>query len=528
MFSELNDFSNLDRSISRLKEDAETRRELLSAPPFAEVEMTKKATEARVKSALADFWAFDKIYFPAEMYSGGYFKPCQLHTDIVEISQKPGVHVIFGARGHGKTVTAKKVLIWLFLTGKVRLAGTYAETIDKARNILADIAELILGNDRIMNDFTPEFRERNADKLQFRFMNAANKKWRYLQTFSEGRSVRGYGRQFDRPQFLLGDDVETLESSMAIDSIEKRILKLQESFLSLAENQRTFIIMGNDFDKNSALHRIRVEQEAGILSPSWKVYSYPAWNEAEGKPLWASRYRVKSEFALKKLLQPRDEFDWQANFQQNPISPEGIYFKRENLQFWEKVPDDARGVLYVDPNLSKKGKGDTTAITALKFSAETQQFYVVEAKCRSYSDSVKLLDDVWAIVQRNSIVALGMDGHVTQESIWTDNIRTWSKLKGKPFPPIEFLRLNIDDLAKNLQIAWVDGRILFPPNFTASDDGKRYIEQLIAFRGKKANKTDDAPDSLIGAFTLIHSRHFVRRGKNLLAKSVLDERVGRF
>lgn len=521
-------FSNLERSMENLAEDNQVRKEFLSAPPFPYDELSKQATEKRIKKALEDFWYFDKTYFPAEMYSGGYFEPCEMHEYIVEVSQKNGVFIIFGPRGHGKTVTAKKVLIWLLLKGKVRITGTYSATIDKARNILADIAILILENDRIVCDFAPKYKEYNSDKLQFRFNSGTDKRYRYVQAFSEGRSMRGYGRVFDRPEFIVGDDIEDSDSSMQEEPVEKRILKLQEAFSSLSEKNRTFLILGNDIDRKSALHRIKAEQEAGILVPSWSVASFAAWLVDEGKPLWASRYKAKSEAELKAILQARDEFDWQANFQQNPIPPEGIFFKRENICYWDKIPEDARGVIYCDPNLSYKGKGDTTAITPLLFSAETMNFYVPEVKCRSYSDSEKLLDDIFFMLQKYQIMAMGMDGHVSQESTWLNNIRLWSRLKGRPFPPIDFLRLDIDNLAKSVQMAWVNGQILFPPNLAKTPDGKSYLEQVVSFAGKKANKRDDAPDSLIGAFTFLHLRHYVRTGPNLLANPIITEKLTRF
>lgn len=517
------EYSGLMPAMTGYTDDVATKKEQLSAPPFED--MSKAAREARVRAALKDYWEFDKIYFPEEMYNGGYYAPCSMHKAIAQLAQKNGVHIFFGPRGHGKTVTAKKVLIWLLIKDKVRIAGTYSETIDKARNILDDIAELIRGNARITADFMPEFKQSNADKLQLRFQSPlVNKQWKYVQAFSEGRSVRGYGRLFMRPQFLLGDDIETLESSMQTDAVERRINKLSEAFQSLSEKARTFLILGNDFDRGSALHRIRIEQENNILAKSWRVYVFKAWL-GNHRPLWRERYKAKSEDELKKILQPRNEADWQANFQQNPIPPAGFYFKAELIRHWDTIPDDCKGVLYCDPNISKKGMGDTTAMTVLKFSPTTQQYYVTGIRCKSFSGSTELLDAIFELADKHNIRAIAMDGHVAQESIWTDNIKNWSRLKKRAFPKIEFKRLNIDDLAKNVQLAFEAGEILFPPDFGKSPESEAYQKQMISFSGKKAGKKDDAPDSLIGAFDHLHFCHFVRRGRNLLASPSSGESI---
>ena len=511
--SKLNEHSNLLASMSGFSDDVNSRKELMSVEAFTD--MSKSAVDERIKKALEDFWYFDKTYFPAEMYNGGYYDPCSMHKTIVELCQKKGVHILFGPRGHGKTVTGKKALIWLLLKGKVRFAGTYAETLDKARNILDDIVEIIKGNDRIFKDFKPEIKIDNTDMFQVRFIGAPDKQWRYAQPYSEGRSVRGATKIFMRPQFLLGDDVETLESSMGNDAVEHRIAKLSESFQSLSESG-TFIILGNDFDRSSALHRIRIEQENNILAKNWKVYIFKAWLD-NNRPLWGAKFKVKSEAELKVRLKPRNEADWQANFQQNPIPPEGFYFKAKFILHWESIPDDAKGVLYCDPNTSKKGMGDTTAITVMKFSSSTLQYYVAGVRCKSFSGSTELLDAVFDMAEKFNVRALAMDGHVAQESIWTDNIRNWSKIKKRPFPKIEFKRLNIDDLAKNVQLAFEAGEILFPPDFGKTGESETFQKQFISFSGKKANKKDDAPDSLIGAFDHLHFCRYIRRGVNLLA-----------
>lgn len=510
-----NGFSLLANSMQGFSEEVQTQRELLSASPFPDSEMNTKAKAERIKKAIKDFWYFDRTYFPAEMYSDGYYEPCSMHKTIVELSQKNGVHIVFGPRGHGKTVTAKKVLVWQLITGQVRIAGTYSETIDKARNILNDIAELIQSNDRIINDFEPEIKVHNADKLQLRFHNAPSKQWRFVQPFSEGRSVRGYGRLFLRPQIILADDVETLESSMQTEAVERRINKIAEAFQSLSEKKRTILLLGNDFDRNSALHRIRTEQDNGILVDSWRVYVFKAWQD-NNRPLWAARYKAKTEAALKALLQPRTEEDWQANFQQNPVPPEGIYFKRGLYQEWATVPDDAKGVIYCDPNLSEKGQGDTTGVTALKFSADTLKFYIVGARCKSFSGSTDLLDALLDVREKYDIKIVGFDGHVAQASAWKDNIKNWCKIRKRPYPQVEFKRYGIDELAKNAQMAYEMGDVLFPPGFAHTPEGEVYLQQFFAFRGKKAKKKDDAPDSFIGAFELLHERRMIKRGRNLL------------
>lgn len=189
---------------------------------------------------------------------------------------------------------------------------------------------------------------------------------------------------------------------------------------------------------------------------------------------------------------------------------EGFVFKREYYQEWDHVPADARGVVYCDPNLALKSKGDTTAVVKLLFSPTTGRYYVAEAVCRSFADPNELLSVVLSMRDRR-VVALGFDGHVSQESTWTAHVRNWCRIHGVPFPPIEYKRYRVDELAKTVQFAYTDRLIYFPPDFGSTEDGARFLAQLWTFAGKKSSKEkDDAPDALICAFEFLHERGLAR------------------
>jgi hypothetical protein len=533
-------FSSIELSFKEFEESAELAARLSKCNPFTDAERTESAREKRIRDSFARFEAFDINYFPAAMHED-YADPNEMHRYIASAFTVPGVHVVFGPRKHGKTATAKKVFIWLLLSGRADIGGTYAETlIPKSTNILKDIVLLIGKNERIQEDYKVEFTEANSDQCQFRitadlsFLSEKGAKknkvnynaWKYVAAFSEGRSVRGYTRIFARPQVLLGDDVETLESPMSNDAVQLRINKLTEAFQSLTDNG-VFCIFGNDFTTAGALHRLKLQQEQGILAKNYDVVSFTAWldkpiaiacvaisklltfsrNEKQfPRPLWFKRYAAKTEEALKILLKPFSESDWQGNFQQNPVPPEGDFFTREHYHEWTSIPDDAKGVLWVDPNLSKKSKGDTTAMPGYKYSASTDSYFIPEALCRSFADSNKLLDEVFRMRTSCKVANIGFDGNVNQESNWTNNVRNWCQIKKQPFPHVEYRRYNVDELAKNFQAVYAADKVFFPPGFAKTPDGERFLAQFFSFTGVKMNKKDDAPDSVISAHEFLLDR----------------------
>lgn len=506
-------FSKIEHDFQRLVDENDFSALVQMVKAFPESELTPAKTEKRIRKAVDDFWYFDSQYFTSDMYGDGYFEPSRFHRDIIKIMEEPGFHIVFGPRDHGKTVTGKKKLIHDLLTGKVVVAGTYAETLLKSKSILNDLFTIISENQRILHDFKPAFVKANEDQFKFRTncRYLIYNSYRTLAAFSEDRSVRGFSKLFVRPKKLLGDDIETTKSSFTQQAIEARIKTLGESYRSLS-NDANFTIFANDFDERSALHRIRIDFENGFLKGGWKVHVFQAWTK-KNAPLWENRYPALNESEMRVMVKAVDESDWQGNFQQNPIPPDGFYFKRDYYTEYVNLPKDAKGVLFCDPNLSKKGKGDTTAATALLYSPSLDSYVVAEAVCKSFADSNLLLDEILNIKHRfmNEIRSIGFDGNVSQESTWTNNVRNYCRIKQIPFPPVYYKRYHVDDLAKNLQKVYVEGRLKFPQGFAKSKHGIKFLEQFFAFTGKKSNRLDDAPDSIISAFELIHEKRLNSR-----------------
>ena len=519
----IENFSFLEKSFDSFKEQ-KSGGLFPEAVEFSDKEKTEEAREKRLKRIANDYWAFDKEYFPPAFYQDTYSKPNVMHKYIASVSDIPGIHIVFGPRKNGKSPTGRKVLIHKILTGKVKFPLVFSEDLLTASNILQDLYLLIEFNPRIKVDFRPQFIVANNDQLQLSFrLPNGDKGMCFCADFSYKRSARGMTTLFSRPDFILGDDIETLDSSFSAESVQLRREKISEAYSSCTDNT-TFLIFANDFSSRSMLHLLRKLKEENLLAEHFTVAAFEAWSEKRRLDklgdqvftipkgaLWPDRYPAKTKNELRKMLKPMDEADWQGNFQQNPVPPEGIYFKRERYQEWNKLPEDIRSVLYTDPNLSKKGKGDTTAISGLGYSPETDKYYLTDAVCKSFADSNNLLLSILKLREKRQYLGLGFDGHVSQESSWTQHVKNFTRIHDLAFPVIEYKNYHVNDLAKNLQLIYNEGRLLFPPGFSFSEDGSAYLQQFFAFKGTKQNGVDDAPDSLICALEFIHERKIVKR-----------------
>ncbi len=516
----MENFSKINIQMDRFADDVKNSLDFSPGSPWADSDMSDIACLKRIARS-DDFWKFDHIYFPPDLYNDGYAPEGAFQRAIVNIAQLPGVHIIAAARKHGKTATIKKYLAWLILKKELKLSGVMSATLPQSRNILADIDD-ILNMPKIQYDFDGEFVESNADQLTLK--SKVSRTSSRVMTFSEGRSVRGTTKLFDRIEFILIDDLETRQSAINEEQTNARIKLVVEAYQSLSQDG-TIIVLANNFDERCATNKLKKMADNNLLYPNWHYYEFPAWSDKQKNvagvrikkgSLWYEKYPAGSVDELKYLLGVADESNWLGEYQQSPAPPEGEFFKRDYFQTYKPgdLPADARGIVFCDPNLAKKGKGDTTAIVALLYSSKTDLYYVADAVCKSFDNSNELLDAVMNIRFGGlNLSAVAFDGNVTQESTWSNNIKNWSRINSVPYSSVEYKRYRVDDLAKNCQMAYSQKRILFNSAFSDSPEGERFKRQLFSFTSKKSNKTDDAPDALISAFEFITERGLARHSK---------------
>ncbi|MBL7997584.1 MAG: hypothetical protein JNL32_02985 [Candidatus Kapabacteria bacterium] len=505
--------SILDKSMGAFREVVEQRLSSMPAPPFSEKELRPGRSERRRIASAQDFWNYDRTYFTPDVYEQ-FYEPPPFHREMIDIAKNGNVEIFLAARDHGKTVVFKKYLSYLLLHDHtIDIAGTYSETLPKAKFILSDVQDIISNNPRIVHDYRPIIHIANTEEFEFSLEGDARR--RTLLAFGEGRSVRGTSKRLRRPKFILADDVETLQSSFSSEAVRERQARLAETYQSLGQGGR-MIVLGNNFDERGAFNKLLKEQQEGILPHAYRIHVFPAWitTERGGKPLWEKKFPVRSESELKAMVGALNESDWQGNYMQNPIPPDGEMFPRSGYAEYAALPADAKlGAMYTDPNCSLKGKGDTTAAPAAVYSPSEDAFYILDFICASYSDPNKLLDDIGGVFRqyRNSLAVLGFDGNVSQESTWTAHVRNYQRITGTAFHRVEYKRYNTDAIAKNAVMLWKSGKIRFPMGFAETPHGSRALQQIFSFAGKKNSRRDDAPDALIGLIELMHERHIVRK-----------------
>jgi len=522
-----------DSFIEEIKRELSEQNDLQLESEFAEMqqkvkgfkqsELSEDARKKRLSKAASSFQQWDKIYFPPENFEE-YAPYGAFHKTIEECSLKQDkcAHIIMGPRDCAKTSLLKRIVIWMMLHGKRKYIGWGSGTLRTPKAFMMDVYVFLTTNKRINQDYKIRWIKRDTSEGYHIMTNVSeNASGTFLEPLSEERSTKGGARNLiDRYDLIILTDFENEVSSLEKDSVQKRIDRINEMRTSLSA-KGALICEGNNFHIDCALNHLRLEQEKGILSEYFKLYIYPAWDSSRpglAKSVWYSRYPARTEQEMKAFLKPKDKYDWAGNFQQKPIRRGADIFPEEFYQEWDEMPKDLKSVIYTDPNLSKKGKGDTTAAGAMGYSFSKQAFYIPALFCKSYSDSNELLSDIFNLrasltKQGKQIYCIGMDGSVSQESHWSMHVRNYAKNSGFPVPYIDYKNYKVDALIKNAESIYKNRQIFFPPGFIKTETGAAFMDQFCSFKGKKAGKVDDAPDWFICAIEMLFEMSLVMYGQ---------------
>jgi len=499
----LRKISPLDKDFAKIAERLD--RQSYSIPEAKFDDNSEEARDERIAKSMKNFFVFDRTYFPESFHTQGYFKPGVLHSTIYQKSLVPGIHWFGAFRDLAKSAYLKKLRIWFLLSGRASIGGIMGETLKKSSKFIRSIEAIMTENKLILKDFDIKIEVMNEDTL--RFTSRVNRRPCYYLAYSLDSNARGDNVNIFRPDFMDFDDLETFKNNHNFENTQKRLKKILEAYRS-CRTDATMIGIGNNIHPKCLFNRLKIQYEKGERSEVIHVYPFPAWSNkmTEQTPylgsVWQHKFKAKTELEMRKLMKVHDDVEW-SEAMCEPVLEAGHIFPREFMFTYKnaELPDDAFGPAYCDPNLSLKGKGDTTALGALLYSRSKDLYYVHGARCKSYSDSNQLLSDYIGLF-KPKIRIMGMDGNVAQESSWVNNIRNFTLSTGRAMPPIKFCRYTVDMMATHFEQIYKQGKVRFSEEFIATEEGQDAMEQLHSFVSKKEKKKDDFPDFLISCFAL--------------------------
>lgn len=426
-----------------------------------------------------------------------YFSPYVKHPtaifqkELFAISEDESIKkaVIVAFRGSAKsTIMTMSYPIWAVL-GKLqkKCVVILSQTQQQAKTHFANIKRELESNELLRRDLGPfeeESDEWGSYALVIPQFNA-----RIVAASSE-QSIRGIRHGANRPDLIICDDVEDLNSTKTREGRDKTYGWFTGEIVPCGDKNTKIIVIGNLLHEDSLLMRLKKRIEAREIDGIFR--SYPMV-DTDGNILWSGKFPTMED--IEKFRRAiGDDISWQREFMLRIIADVDQIIQREWIQFYDNLPDkkDYRySCTAVDLAISESASADFTAIVSAHVYgyADTLRVYILPNPINKRLDFPTTLTTVKQVV--DSIGLNSSKADLCIESVGYQEALVQQLRKDHYYA--KSIKVNGDKRARLSLVSPLlrDAKVLFPRN-TADV----LIQQLLYF-GKELH------DDQVDAFTML-------------------------
>lgn len=325
-------------------------------------------------------------------------------------------------RGSGKsTMVTTAYPIWAIL-GKQqkKFCVIFCQTKAQAKQHMMNIRTELEGNDVLKKDLGPfqeESDEWGSYSLVFKKHGAR------ITVASSDQSIRGIRHNEHRPDLIICDDVEDVQSTKTREGRDKTYHWLQGEVIPAGDRNTRLIIVGNLLHEDSLLMRIKdaisQEKARGIFK------EYPLLDKND-VCLWPGKYPDTKAIEDEKLKVASD-VSWQREYLLRIIPSDDQVIYPEWIQYYDDLPgvdhSGYRGTYAgVDLAISTKDSADYTAIVSAQVYSrrEKMRMYILPnpiSQKLNFPAQVDLLKNIKNTTMPNRSDALFVESVAYQEAL---------------------------------------------------------------------------------------------------------------
>lgn len=432
-----------------------------------------------------------EFFFPIYLYDYIKFKTAPFHTEIFRIlqSDKNKLAVITAFRGSAKsTIITTAYVLWSILgMQQKKFILICSQTEAKARQHLNNIKYQLLNNELLKKDLGPFEEERNnlgnATALIIKRMNVK------IMICSIEQSIRGMTHNEHRPDLIILDDIEDMNSVKTKEGRNKTFDWLTGDIIPAGTRKTRIVVLGNLLHEDSVLKRLEKKIVNGEMKRMNGIYrEYPIVDE-KGKPLWTGKYPTL-ESIEEEREKTMNDIAWHREYLLKIISSDEQIVLPEWITFYEKMPADGfRSIcIGIDLAVSEKDSADCTAIVVAYVygTGKNMKIYIQKHPYNKRSSFPVHAEFIKALVATEKLKHNRVKLYVEDVGYQKALIQFFESQKYD----IEGVPTGRNDKGARLRLTTPllkDGRILFPESGC-----EELIDQLLGF-GKE--KHDDLADA---------------------------------
>lgn len=399
--------------------------------------------------------------------------------------------VITAFRGSAKsTLITLCYTLWSIMgSPNKKFVVIISQTQDLAKQHLKNIKRELEENELLKADLGP-FQEDNEWGAGAIILPKYNAK---IMVASTEQSIRGIKHGPYRPDIIIADDVEDVNSTKTSDGRNKTYEWYTSEIVPLGDIGTRIIIVGNLLHEDSLVMRLINEMQNGQRTGIFR--RYPIVDD-DGNILWPGKYPDLNAIEVEKL-KVGDKFSFAREYELKIVDRKEAIVLREDIHYYSELPPANRGdynVVGVDLAISEKTSADYTAMVSAKVVGigKNRKIYILPNPINERMSFPSMIERINLIVK-----ALGprFSTHLYIEEVGFQ--RCLTQQLQQEYLLAEGVQLNGLDKYARLNIAhnWIkSGRILFPEH-----GAEELIKQIL---GLGVERHDDLAD----AFTLIARR----------------------
>lgn len=342
------------------------------------------------------FYFFHFYYAHYVKYETADFQKEIMH--LLEKGNNENLYIV-AFRGSGKsTMVTTAYPIWAIL-GKQqkKFCMIFCHTRTQAKQHMMNIKQELENNDLLKKDLGP-FSEDSDEWGSFSLV--FKKHGARITVASTEQSIRGIRHNEHRPDLIICDDVEDVQSAKTREGREKTYNWLKGEVVPIGDRSTRLIVVGNLLHEDSLLMRLKSDIDSEKSKGVFKQYPLLDQNDV---CLWSGKYPTEKDVDDEKK-KVSSEVSWQREYLLRIIPSDDQVIYPEWVNFYEELPPTThrayRGTYAgVDLAISSSEAADSTAVVLARIYGRRDKLriYILPNpinKKLNFPAQVELLKDI--------------------------------------------------------------------------------------------------------------------------------------
>lgn len=326
-------------------------------------EALTKSRAARQYVTKGSHTAFHHVYFRHYVK----YPMAEFHKDIFRVTedQDNKLAMIVAFRGSGKsTLVTFSYSMWSILgVQQKKFVLIFCQTQNQARQQMTNIKDELENNALLRSDLGPFREESGTEQWAISSLVFSNTGAR-IMIASVDQSIRGIRHHQYRPDLIILDDIEDMNSSKTMEGRNKVFEWFTREIMPLGDLGTRVIMVGNLLHEDALVMRLRRMIDKGDLKG---VYHWFPLLDTDGKCLWPSKFDTPEKIeTLRRSV--ANELAWRQEYLLEIVSDSTRVIHPEWIKTYRKLPEGkaAHIVIGVDLAIKQTATADYTAMVVMK------------------------------------------------------------------------------------------------------------------------------------------------------------------